>query len=403
MIGSLLGGRYRVINKLGEGGFGHTYIVEDTHRPGNPQCVLKHLKPASNHPQVLEFASKLFNEEAKVLEQLGKHPQIPQLLAYFEEKKEFYLVQELIVGHSLDKEIALGKSLSYTYVIRLLHDILETLAFVHQNRVIHRDIKPQNLMRRKEDDKIILIDFGAVKKIRTTQVITNGKATLSIAVGTPGYIPSEQAQGRPRYSSDIYAVGMLGIFALTGTIPEQDSKSDEIVWRNHIQGKVPDKLLDVLEQMVRYDFRQRYPSAVEAFSVVQELFSDSLLHSTIPEHNAPTQPINVSPPPVLPQHRIEIPVQPETSQFSTSSSQTQELQTVWSLISKWLLAGILGLALVLCGALLIYGILLLLVWLIPALPASQILPQYPTMVILWISIFGICLIITAIRSKKDSH
>lgn len=93
MISQLLAGHYKVLQILGAGGFGQTYVAEDTHRPGNPKCVVKHLKPASSAPQVLETARKLFQKEAETLERLGSHyNQIPRLLAYFEENQEFYNV-----------------------------------------------------------------------------------------------------------------------------------------------------------------------------------------------------------------------------------------------------------------------------------------------------------------------
>lgn len=96
MRGNLLGGRYQVLEILANGGFGQTYISLDIHRPGTPECVVKHLQPASVNSGYLQNARRLFQTEAEILEQLGNHDQIPRLLAYFEENQEFYLVQELI-------------------------------------------------------------------------------------------------------------------------------------------------------------------------------------------------------------------------------------------------------------------------------------------------------------------
>ena len=284
-LGQTIGGRYEILTLLGQGGFGTTFIAHDKHLPGNNQCVVKQLKPQSTDPLTLETARRLFDTEAKVLYQLGTHDQIPQLFAYFEENQEFYLVQELIEGDDLSQEITPGKQLSEEQVISLLQDILETLEFVHQQNVIHRDINPRNLIRRKPDNRLILIDFGAVKQV-TTQVIKGGKTSFTIAIGTPGYRPSEQANGNPKLSSDIYAVGMVGIQALTGLIPEQiptDPDTGEISW--HEQLSINPELVTVLDTMVRYDFRQRYQSAASALQAVKDLTTTASSTMALPLHS----------------------------------------------------------------------------------------------------------------------
>lgn len=289
-LGQTIGGRYSILTLLGQGGFGTTFIAHDKHLPGNNQCVVKQLKPQSTDPLTLETARRLFDTEAKVLHQLGNHEQIPQLFAYFEENQEFYLVQELIEGNDLSNEIIPGKQIAEAQVISLLQDILEILEFVHQKNVIHRDINPRNLIRRKQDNKLILIDFGAVKQV-TTQVIKGGKTSFTIAIGTPGYRPSEQANGSPKLSSDIYAVGMVGIQALTGLIPEQiptDPETGEINW--HEQLSASPKLVAVLDKMVRYDFRQRYQSATTALQALKDLNSTANVTLALPTKPRFTKP-----------------------------------------------------------------------------------------------------------------
>lgn len=277
VIGQTLGGHYQIINSLGGGGFGQTYLAQDMYLPGTPRCVVKLLKPQATDPQTLQTARRLFETEAKVLHQLGNHDRIPRLFAYFEENQEFYLVQEFIEGSDLSQELPTGGSsgvtppLSEDEVISLLQEILEILEFVHQQNVIHRDINPRNLIRRKQDNKLVLIDFGAVKRI-STQIINGATSNFTVAIGTPGYLPSEQANGNPKLSSDIYAVGMIGIQALTGLFPNElpeDSKTSEIIWRNHSSVSTP--LANVLDKMVRYDFRQRYQSAAEALQALKDL------------------------------------------------------------------------------------------------------------------------------------
>jgi tetratricopeptide (TPR) repeat protein len=281
-LGQTIGGRYSILTLLGQGGFGTTFVAHDRHLPGDNQCVVKQLKPQSTDELTLETARRLFDTEAKVLYQLGIHDQIPQLFAYFEENQEFYLVQELIEGNDLSHEIVPGKQLSEEQVISLLKDILEVLEFVHKQNVIHRDINPRNLIRRKQDNKLILIDFGAVKQV-TTQVIKGGKTSFTVAIGTPGYRPSEQANGSPKLSSDIYAVGMVGIQALTGLIPEQiptHPETGEINW--HEQSSYSPKLVAILDRMISYDFRQRYQSATLALQALQDLKTNASATVALP-------------------------------------------------------------------------------------------------------------------------
>ncbi|HEY9298391.1 MAG TPA: serine/threonine-protein kinase [Phormidium sp.] len=263
MIGTILRQRYKIIEQLGAGGFGETYLAEDLDIPvtPKPKCVVKRLQPHATDPDIV----RLFEKEAQILHKLGQdHDRIPKLFAYFQENQEFYLIQELIEGNDLSKELTPGKQFSESYVIKLLQDILEILAFVHQNNVIHRDIKPSNIMLRKRDGKLVLIDFGIVKEIGTMVMNAPRQTSRTVAIGTPGYMPSEQALGRPKLSSDIYAVGMTAIQTLTGLAPDQLSEDNdgEVIWRDRTS--VSDSLADILTKMVRYDFRQRYPSATEA-------------------------------------------------------------------------------------------------------------------------------------------
>jgi CHASE2 domain-containing sensor protein/predicted Ser/Thr protein kinase len=278
MLKTLQGGRYKILAALGGGGFGQIYVAEDTYRPGNPRCVVKHLQPASREVDFLQTARRLFNTEAEILEKLGHHDQIPQLLAYFEENEEFYLVQEFVDGCALSDELS-GGVINETQVISLLQDILNVLEFVHSHQVIHRDIKPSNLIRRQQDGKIILIDFGAVKEIRNQIVNDSEPSEITVAIGTKGYMPNEQSAGKPRFNSDIYAVGIVAIQALTGLRPSklgEDPNTGEILWRDKIQ--VSDGLADILDKMVWYDFRVRYQSASEVLAALQQLINPQPLY-----------------------------------------------------------------------------------------------------------------------------
>lgn len=274
----LLGGRYKLLKQIGAGGFGQTFIAEDCHLPKHPRCVIKQLKPQFNSTQGLQTAKRLFDTEAEVLYQLGNHNQIPRLLAHFEQDNEFYLAQELVVGNPLSQELLTGQQWAEGQVITLLRSILTVLSFVHQQGVIHRDIKPSNLIHRRQDNQIVLIDFGAVKQASIQLADPNSGPTRTISIGTEGYMPNEQVAGNPRFSSDIYAVGKIGIQALTGISPKhlkEDPHTGELQWRQFAPLVSP-MFVEVLDQMVRYDFRTRYPSALEALNALESLAIPSI-------------------------------------------------------------------------------------------------------------------------------
>lgn len=271
-LGKLIQDRYCILEVLGTGGFGETYIAEDRGRPGKPECVVKQLKITSDDPKVMQVARRLFHREAQTLEQLGHHDQIPQLYAYLEEDREFYLVQELIQGTPLSSELTIGQPLSEMRVLRILQDLLSVLEFVHQQGVIHRDIKPSNIIRRQSDRKLVLIDFGAVKLINSQSTGNLAQNSITIGIGTRGYAPREQCLGKPLINSDLYAVGAIAIQALTG-LPvnslQDDPKTGELIWQH--QSKTSNELAVIINQMVRVDCRQRYQTAHEVLQDLQPL------------------------------------------------------------------------------------------------------------------------------------
>jgi eukaryotic-like serine/threonine-protein kinase len=275
MIDRVISGRYKIAKFLGKGGFGTTFLAKDPQLLVNPLCVVKQFTPDYTEPEILTKLKELFYQEAVMLETLGEHKQIPKLLAKIEENGEDYIVQEYIKGHDLSDELPLGQKKTESEVIQLLIEILEVLEFVHKYKVIHRDIKPDNIRRRESDNNIVLIDFGVVKEI-STQVV-NGQKQFTMIFGTPGYMPSEQQRGKPKLSSDVYAVGIIAIQSLTGLLPdklEEDTETGEIIWRKY--ANVSPKLETVVDKMVSYDFRNRYPTAKEALQAVKKLSQVSI-------------------------------------------------------------------------------------------------------------------------------
>lgn len=266
MKGKIIGSRYRVLEYIAEGGFGRTYLAEDMQLPNKDLCVVKQLSPRFDAPKMLTVARRLFETEAAALHSLGHHPQIPRLLAYFEETEKFYLVQQYIRGETIDKEVARTQVWSAEKVISLLQDCLKILQFIHSKGVVHRDLKPANLIRRNTDGKIVIVDFGTVKNI--LQGYTS-MPQLTVAVGTQGYMPIEQARGKPRSTSDLYALGMIGIQALTGVKPIdlEEDRGGEIIW-SHLANVKPE-LVTVLSKMTRCNYTDRYQSAESVLDALE--------------------------------------------------------------------------------------------------------------------------------------
>jgi len=260
-----IGKRYHIIKAIGQGGFGKTYLAKDLMLPGKPCCVVKQLNPSSKEPKLLSVARRLFNSEAKALQILGKHDKIPQLFAYFEEEQQFYLVQQYIDGTSLNKKLIAGSPWQEKEVIQMLENCLEILDYIHSQGIIHRDLKPENLICRKQDNKLVLLDFGAVKEI------IRGQIPPTIVIGTPGYIPEEQAYGKPRFNSDIYALGVIGIQALTGCNPSEleINENRELAWQKSVE--VNPKLIEIITKMTKANFNERYQSAQDVMIDLQDL------------------------------------------------------------------------------------------------------------------------------------
>ncbi len=278
MKGKILGSRYKVIEYIAKGGFGKTYLAEDTQLPGKNKCVVKQLYPSGEDSKVLAVARRLFYTEASTLHILGHHEQIPKLLAYFEEEEKFYLVQQYIKGQTLAQKLTNAQAWTETQVIKLLKDGLNVLQFIHSQGVIHRDVKPDNLIRRDSDNKLVLVDFGTVKEVLHGQANAN---QLTVAVGTQGYMPIEQARGKPLPASDLYALGAIGIQALTGIVPIdlEDDQEGELIWES--LANVSPKLAQVLTQMTRYQPDERYQSATEVLQALDTLYDVEVENQSI--------------------------------------------------------------------------------------------------------------------------
>lgn len=260
---TLLNNRYRVIKVLGDGGFGTTFLAEDTQMPSRRQCVIKQLKPIDNNPQIYQLVKDRFQREAAILERLGEsHDQIPMLYAFLEEAGQFYLVEEWVAGQTLTQKMQQGP-LSESEVQDILIKILPVIDYIHQQRIVHRDIKPDNIILRQVDGMPSLIDFGAVKETMSTVVNSQGQTNRSIVVGTPGYMPMEQLAGHPVYSSDLYSLGLTAIYLLTRKLPQEletDPQTGMLLWQHLVPHLTP-KFAATLNQAIHPQPHERFLSA----------------------------------------------------------------------------------------------------------------------------------------------
>lgn len=272
MTETLLLDRYRILGDLGTGGFGDTFLAEDTHMPSVRRCVIKRLKPIAGSPQIQQMVQQRFQREAAILEELGQlSPQIPELYAYFQLADQFYLVQEWIDGLTLTDLISSEGPKSETAVREILVSLLPVLTIVHSKGIVHRDIKPDNIILRKRDRKPVLIDFGAVKETMATAVDSQGRSRNSMIIGTPGFMASEQAAGRPVYSSDLYSLALTAIYLLTGKMPQEleiDPHSCQIIWDPRPLGLDP-TLASVLKIAIESHPHSRFSTAREMLAALQ--------------------------------------------------------------------------------------------------------------------------------------
>lgn len=254
--------RYEILRMIGRGGFGVTFLARDASLPGEPLCVIKQLCPKFGDDSALRVARKRFEREAKTLAKLGSHSQIPMLLDYFVDNEEFYLVQEYVRGSTLARLVRRYGCMSEAGAKHFLKEMLPVLQYIHKQQVIHRDIKPQNIIRCQDDGRLVLIDFGAVKEQIAQTGDTTGKTSTTHFIGTVGFAPPEQFSLRPVFGSDIYALGMTCLYLLTGKGPldfDSNPQTGELHWQEVVQVSQP--FAKILGKMLKVPLVQRYQSA----------------------------------------------------------------------------------------------------------------------------------------------
>ena len=274
--------RYRSIQPLGSGGFGKTFLAVDEDIPSKPRCVIKQLYIQNSSSLVSRKAAELFRQEAVRLDELGKHPQIPSLLAHFEQNRQLYLIQELIDGPTIKQELEKKGAYNETQVWEFLQDLVPVLQYIHTRHVIHRDIKPSNIIRRRQDNKLVLIDFGVAKLLSNTALLHTGTIT-----GSPEYMAPEQVKGKAFPASDLYSLGVTCIHLLTEVSPLDmfDVINDCWTWRDFLPpGKpVSDRFGKILDKLVKNSLKDRFQSAPEVLASLNSTpkISHSFKHRTI--------------------------------------------------------------------------------------------------------------------------
>ena len=273
-----LANRFEVLKILEQSGNGTTYRAIDHHQPGRPQCVVSEL--TYTHPKILER----FRQEASILKKISAHARIPKLLAYFHQDNKFYIAQALIEGHDLSQEIKVGKPLDESYVTKLLRDVLSVLACVHQHQTVHRNIQPTSLVRQASSGDIFLTDFGRIKEFSNGQ-IHSGRMTNA---GAAGYRAPEQGRGRVGYASDLYAVGMIAIAALSETHPRTlaiHPLTHRVQWSNE---NISPALATYIKRLIEPNPKHRYRTAGEALKAFDKTITGIRVgqDSRLPTHVA---------------------------------------------------------------------------------------------------------------------
>ncbi|MFZ1025629.1 MAG: protein kinase [Limnoraphis robusta] len=313
-IPDLLRGRFRIIKLLGQGGFGRTYLAEDNDKL-KEYCVVKQFVPSVQGTAALQKAIELFEREARQLQQLGRHDQIPTLSAYFEDNNQLYLLQEYIEGENLSELLEQQGVWSEQQVKDLLLSLLPVIEFIHQKNVIHRDIKPENIIRRREDGQFVLLDFGVAKELSKTVLSTQ----IGTQIGSLGYAPIEQMLGGEAYpASDLFSLGVTCFHLLTDVHPYElfvrQGYSWTGNWRTSLKGSVSQELGEILDKLLQEDLKNRFSSVAE----VLQAFKNQSPVSPQPK------PVKTSPISAL---KIQSPVSPRPKPVKTSPISALKIQS----------------------------------------------------------------------------
>ncbi|MGL5063789.1 MAG: protein kinase domain-containing protein [Microcoleus sp.] len=288
--GTSIADRYLIDRTLGQGGFGRTYLAFDKQQ-GNRSVVLKEFAPGNMKPQELKKARELFDREANILSKLN-HDRIPKFLNWFEENDRLFIVQEFVNGKTY-WHLLQSKTFSETEIVQWLKDMLDVLAYIHGQGIIHRDISPDNMMLPQGKQKPVLIDFGVVKYAQTK--LTTGNPGVShvhqpTSVGKEVYAPLEQLRGGECYpNSDLYSLAVTAIVLLTGKEPKNlIDYNAQWHWRSHVN--VSDKLAEIIDRMLQEKPSDRYQSARDVLNAINNSKTSEKTTMSSPETKLSSDP-----------------------------------------------------------------------------------------------------------------
>ncbi|MDJ0706581.1 MAG: serine/threonine-protein kinase, partial [Leptolyngbyaceae cyanobacterium MO_188.B28] len=283
-----LGDRYQAIHPLGQGQPSKTFMGLDRQKIVNSHCLIKVFPPQGKNRYAIEQAMERVRNKVIRFDAVAKHPQIPDLFAYFERGRTQYLVQAFIAGQSSAQQLQEKGVFSQAQICELLANILPLLQFLQDHRIIHRDIKPQNLIRRPGETDWMLVDFGVSKQASQTRLTQTG--TL---VGSAEYAAPEQLVGKATFSSDLYSLGVTCIHLLTGLSPFElfDGATGKWYWRSVVTD-VSDDLTTFLNRLLNASAKNRYPSATEALTDLAKIWptEPSAAQTSSPVPKAPLPP-----------------------------------------------------------------------------------------------------------------
>ncbi|MEL6496207.1 MAG: serine/threonine-protein kinase [Cyanobacteria bacterium J06623_7] len=278
LVGKTIRQHYSLVKRLSRDDLSAIYLARDTFSAIGGKYIVRHYYPCYEHEAQLAAATSLFTQEAEKLQQLGNHPQIPRLHDFFVLDNHFFIVQEFIEGQNLREELSEVKLFPRSQIIKLLTDVLRALEFVHNSGAIHGDIQPNSLIRNQFDLRIFLQNFIALpESIAPPNIDKSGEFKQQIIYSPPEYTAPERSNFEPKFSSDIYALGIVAIEAMTGTSPANLVRDNHarLQWRDRLDGQYDARLLEIIEQMVEIDWCDRYADAATIIADLEQLSSST--------------------------------------------------------------------------------------------------------------------------------
>ncbi len=264
--------RYRLLGFIGKGGFSKVFLIEDTVL--GRKCALKILYSQlfENDPDMLER----FKREAKLYAEL-EHPNIVPIYDMGIHENTAYLIMKYIKGRTLKEIIRERAPLPPQEIISIAEGLLSALAYMHKKGVVHRDIKPGNIIIEDETERVILADFGLARKIESDSHLTQTGQLL----GTPYYVSPEQAQGqKATFASDVYSVGITLFEMATGKLPFTGESPLQILWKHvkeplpspsKINPEIPPQLEAVIKKATEKNPSRRYRDASEMLEAIKRV------------------------------------------------------------------------------------------------------------------------------------